>query len=86
MFDYSKLRGKIIEKYGSQSNFAKKMKLSERTISLKMAGKIEWRQSEIRNAVALLELEDKDICPYFFTIKVQNIEQYWASTKYTKNC
>lgn len=73
-FDYSKLRGKIIEKYGSQSNFAKKMKLSERTISLKMSGKVEWKQSEICNAVTLLELKDEDICPYFFTLKVKNIE------------
>lgn len=53
-FDYSKLRGKIIEKCGSQSMFAKEMELSERSISLKMQGKVEWKQSEIRRAVSLL--------------------------------
>lgn len=73
-FDYSKLRGKIIEKCGSQSMFAKEMELSERSISLKMQGKVEWKQSEIRRAVSLLGLADKDICSYFFTLKVQNIE------------
>nr|DAY76523.1 MAG TPA: Protein of unknown function (DUF739) [Caudoviricetes sp.] len=74
IFDYSKLRGRIIEKYGSQSKFAKEMKLSERTMSLKMLGRVEWKQSEIQKAVALLGLADKDICSYFFTLKVQNIE------------
>ena len=69
MFDYSKLRGKIIEKYGSQSNFAKKMKLSERTISLKMSGKVEWKQSEICNAVTLLELKDGRYMSIFFHIE-----------------
>nr|DAV36458.1 MAG TPA: Protein of unknown function (DUF739) [Caudoviricetes sp.] len=50
------------------------MKLSERTMSLKMLGRVEWKQSEIQKAVALLGLADKDICSYFFTLKVQNIE------------
>lgn len=71
MFDYSKLRGRIIEKYGSQSKFAKHMGCSERTMSLKMHGKVEWKQSEIHKAVTLLDLQDQDICPYFFTLKVQ---------------
>lgn len=74
MFDYSKLRGRIIEKYGSQSKFAKEMELSERTMSLKMLGKVEWKQGEICRAVTLLGLADKDICSYFFMPKVQDIE------------
>lgn len=39
-FDYSKLRGRIVEKFGTQVNFAKAIKLSERTLSLKLNGKI----------------------------------------------
>ena len=38
-FNYSKLRGRIIEKYGSQSDFAKAFGCSDRTLSLKMNGK-----------------------------------------------
>lgn len=71
MFDYSKLRGRIIEKYGSQSKFAEHMECSERTMSLKMLGKVEWKQSEIHKAVILLDLKDQDICSYFFTPKVE---------------
>ena len=31
-FDYSKLNGRIVEKCGSQGNFARQMELSERSI------------------------------------------------------
>ena len=48
---------------------------SERTLSLKMNGIRSWKQPDICQAVKLLGLSDKDIPAYFFTIKVQNIEQ-----------
>ena len=72
-FDYSKLRGKIVEKYGNQGEFAKAMNWSERTLSNKMKGKIAWKQTDILSAVGLLGLSENDIQDYFFTIKVQNI-------------
>ena len=40
-FDYSKLRGKIIELFGTQACFAAAMGWSERTLSLKMNGVIQ---------------------------------------------
>lgn len=75
VIDYGKLRGKIIEVFGSQSEFSKAIGLSERTVSLKINSKIPWKQSEILNAVKLLHLKEGDIPEYFFTLKVQNIEQ-----------
>ena len=74
-FDYSKLRGRIIEKYGSQIEFANKMGTSERTLSLKLNNKMAWKQNEICKAIQLLELDVKDIQGYFFTNEVQSIEQ-----------
>lgn len=73
-FDYSKLRGRIIEKFGSQSRFAVAMGWSERTMSLKITGKRSWKQTEMCLALSLLELSDEDISDYFFKTKVQNIE------------
>lgn len=70
-FDYSKLRGRIIEKFGSQMSFAKAMDISERTLSLKMSGKRTWKQQEICLAINLLELSNDDIQDYFFNLKVQ---------------
>lgn len=60
-FDYRKLKGAIIEKFGSQSAFAAHMGISERTLSLKMNGKISWRQNEIIKAVDIIGLSKSDI-------------------------
>ena len=70
-FNYSKLRGRIIEKFGTQSTFAKYMKMSERTLSLKLNGKIYFVQNEILLACELLELTKDDIQAYFFNQEVQ---------------
>nr|DAG65848.1 MAG TPA: Protein of unknown function (DUF739) [Bacteriophage sp.] len=72
-FNYNKLRGRIVEKFGSQSSFAKAFGCSERTLSLKMVGKRPWKQSEMLKAVKLLGLSKDDIQEYFFTVEVQNI-------------
>ena len=72
-FDYNKLKGRIIEKFGSQSEFAKAMNWSERTLSKKINGKISWKQTDICSAIQLLGLSEEDIQEYFFTMKVQTI-------------
>ena len=46
-FDYSRLRGRIVEKYKNQIEFARRMQWSERTLSLKLNGKVAWKQPEI---------------------------------------
>lgn len=72
-FDYRKLKGRIVEKFGSQEKFASKLGCSTRTLSLKMNGKISWKQDEIIKAINMLELSENDIQEYFFNVKVQNI-------------
>lgn len=74
-FEYNKLRGKIIELFKTQGNFAIAMGWSERTLSLKLNCKIAWKQTEICKAIQLLDLSYNDIQAYFFETKVQNIEQ-----------
>lgn len=70
-FNYQKLLGRITEKMGSQAEFARRMELSERTISLKMNGKVPFKQNEIVKASNLLEIDNSDIAAYFFTVYVQ---------------
>lgn len=72
-FDYSKLKGRIIEKYGTQHNFSEAMKWSERTLSLKMNGLRAWTQKDICRAVELLDISEREIPEYFFKMKVQKI-------------
>lgn len=45
--DFSKLSGKIVEKYGTQYNFAIAIGLSERSLSLKLNNRVGWRDEEI---------------------------------------
>ena len=71
-YDYAKLTGRIIEKCGTQAAFAKRMGLSERTVSLKLNNKLAWKQTEIQKAVQILNFRTNEIQAYFFTIKVQD--------------
>lgn len=70
-YDYSKLSGRIVEKYETQAKFADAMDLSERSISLKLNGKVGWKQSEITKACKVLGLALTEIPAYFFAAKVQ---------------
>lgn len=74
-FNYSALKGRIIEKYGSQSSFAKALGVSERTLSLKLNNMVAFSQDEMLRAVLLLGSTSDDIRLYFFNILVQKIEQ-----------
>lgn len=71
-YEYSKLAGKITEKFKTQLCFAQAMGLSERTISLKMNNQIGWKQNEILKACEILGIPLHLVNEYFFTLKVQN--------------
>lgn len=65
-YDYAKLNGRIIEKCGTQAIFAKRMGLSERTVSLKLNNKVAWKQTEMQKAAWVLEIPKTEIQTYFF--------------------
>lgn len=70
-YDYSKLIGIIIEKFKTRGNFATVLGLSERSLSLKLNGKVSWTQKEITKACELLSISGADIPAYFFAREVQ---------------
>lgn len=70
-YNYSRLLGRIVEMVGTQSKFAEKMGISERSISMKLNGKVGWKQCEISNACKILAINDEDIPAYFFALGVQ---------------
>lgn len=70
-FDYSALIGKIVEKYNNRYAFAYAMNLSERSLSLKLNGKIDWKQKEIVKACELLSIPMEEMPVYFFNYQVQ---------------
>jgi transcriptional regulator with XRE-family HTH domain len=69
-FSYDKLRGRIVEKYGSQAAFARALGVSAKTLSLKMNNRIYFSQAEIKKAADLLNIDIKDIDAYFFALNV----------------
>lgn len=70
VFDYRKLRGRIVEKYGTQSNFARINKMSDRSMSLKLNNGIGLSQKEIISWCNQLDIPMDSIPAYFFTQKV----------------
>lgn len=71
IYNYSKLLGRIKEKFNCNVNFAIKMGFSERTLSLKLNNKMDFRQNEIDKACILLEIPINEVHDYFFTKNVQ---------------
>ncbi|CEO20644.1 DUF739 family protein [Paraclostridium sordellii] len=70
-FDYRKLKGKIVEEYGTQGCFAKALGVSERTLSLKLNNKVFFTQNEMKKCSELLNIDLDKILIYFFKEKVQ---------------
>lgn len=66
-YSYNKLKGKIVELYGTQGNLAKKIGISKNSMSKKLTGKTEFSQSDIEKWAELLEIEKRDYGEYFFT-------------------
>lgn len=67
-YNYSKLLGRIVEEVGTQYKFAEAIGLSERTVSLKLNGKVGWKQDEIKRACEVLNIDISEVCNYFFVI------------------
>ena len=63
---YSKLRGRILEKFGSQGAFAKAIGLSEQSVSAKLNGKFQFSTDDIIKWCQLLDINREDVGLYFF--------------------
>ena len=70
-FDFSKLLGIIIEKFGTRGAFAAEMGLAESALSNRLGNKVHFDADEIYLACQLLGIDPKDISAYFFTPKVR---------------
>lgn len=67
---YAKLRGRIVEVFGTQEAFAKAMGFTTSAISMRLNNKIKWNVEEVFKAKELLKIEDSEVVSYFFTPKV----------------
>ena len=65
-YNYSKLKGKIVEKFLTQSNFAKEIGISNKSLSDKLNNKRDWTQRQIDNSCKVLGISSEEIPVYFF--------------------
>ncbi len=70
VFDYSKLKGRIVEKCGSQRAFANKLNITEATMTAKLMGNTYFSQSEILKSIKILDIEPGTVSEYFFAARV----------------
>jgi transcriptional regulator with XRE-family HTH domain len=70
-WDYSKLKGRMIEKFGSQRGFAEKLGISEVYLSQKMVGKRGLTLDDIENWSNELDIPSSEIGVYCFSKRVQ---------------
>lgn len=66
-FKYNRLRGRIVEVFGSQSAFSKAVGQSEQIISAKLSGNSSFTQENIIAWSEALNIDQNDIGSYFFT-------------------
>ena len=71
IFNYNKLRGRIVEKYGTIQAFADAIGVSGTSISKYLNNKIEWGQRTIDEACKALDIPREEIPIYFFVPYVQ---------------
>ena len=65
-FNYSKLRGKIKEVYGTQDMFAEELGIGRVSLSQRLNNLLEFTQQEIFKACKLLGIPLEEISIYFF--------------------
>lgn len=67
IFDYSKLRGRIVEKKTTQSKLSEALGISEQAFSKKMCNTIRFSPSDIVMLCKILDIPSSEIGAYFFT-------------------
>lgn len=69
-FNYSKLRGKIIEVCGTQAKFSTELGIGRVSLSKRLNNQLQFSNEEIMRACTILKIDKMDIPEYFFTEKV----------------
>lgn len=65
-YQYKKLRGRIVEKFGSIAEFSKEIGMSAVSVSKKLCGKTQFSQSDITEWAEKLDIQLSEYSEYFF--------------------
>lgn len=75
IFDYSKLKGRITEKFGKQENIAKHLSYGYTSLSMKLNNHVSFSQEDIIELSRVLEIPGDQVSLYFFNVKVRKTVQ-----------
>jgi hypothetical protein len=67
--DYSKLKGRIIEKYGTLTEFSKHISISRVALTEKLHNRIKVSRDDILEWSKLLDITQEEMGAYFFSEK-----------------
>lgn len=70
-FDFSKLRGRIVEKFHTITKFSEVSGISRNSMTSKLKGYVPFKPDEIVAVCELLDIPIEDVGVYFFTPEVQ---------------
>lgn len=68
-FDYSRLKGRIVEKFGTASAFAIALGFKPNMVTARLKNGTPWRDYEIWEACKQLGISPEEIPAYFFAPK-----------------
>lgn len=74
-YQTEKLKGRIIEKYGTRQAFCKAIGMRPSTLSKRLKDGRDWRGSSLIKAVRALDIKDSEIDAYFFDLRVEETQQ-----------
>lgn len=66
MFNYDKLKGRMVEKCYTYEKFAKAIGIAPITFAKKIANQYDFKQGEIAKTCEVLDLRREEIPKYFF--------------------
>ena len=67
MFNYNKLKGRIREMCGTNTEFAQQLGCSLNTLSAKLNHKNDFTQSDIIKSIRILNINVDEVPAYFFS-------------------
>lgn len=71
IYDFSKLRGRIVEKFGSQSAYAEFKGWAVQQLNRKLQNSVRFTPTDIDSICDDLDIEVGEIGEFFYTKKVQ---------------
>lgn len=73
-YNFAKLRGKIVEVFGSQEKFARAIGMAPRTVNAKLNNEVPFKTPDIEKSLGVLGIARRDIPVYFFEVETRKSE------------